>query len=131
MARQARLWQWAALAYTVAASAFFAFMPILPVQSPDGLLWVAPFAMLGWGVFLPLLIPRLLTLIPILVSRWRVRVAWSCTALLAALCAFLALSWGFVFLPAPMIAAVGAYLTGRAPIEDLDVEDTPWRVPKA
>ena len=131
VARQAKLWQWAALVYTLAASAFFAFVPILPVQTSAGTRWVPPFALLGWGVFLPLLIPVALTLIPILVRRWRVRIAWICTALLGALCLFLALSWGFVFLPAPLIAAVGAFLTGRAPIEDVDVDDSTWKVPSS
>jgi len=43
----------------------------------------------------------------------------------------MALSWGIVFLPAPLIGAVGAYLTGRAPIEDEEIADKPWRVPQA
>lgn len=131
VARQAKLWQWAAFAYTIGASIFFAFMPLLPVQTAGGQRWVSPFAMLGIGVFGPLLLPMLLTLIPILIRRHRVRVAWICTGVLAVLCLFLALSWGIVYLPAPLIAAVGAYLTGRAPIEDEEVSDKPWKVPGA
>lgn len=129
MARQARLWQLAALLYTVAASVFFAFMPLLAVATPDGQRWIAPFALLGWGVFGPLLLPVVLTAVPLLVRTHRVVVAWICTGVLAVLCLFLALSWGIVFLPAPLIAAVGAHLTRRAPIEDEEVEDAPWQVP--
>ena len=41
----------------------------------------------------------------------------------------LALSWGLIFVPAPLIGAMGAYLTGRAPIEDVEIVDAPWKVP--
>lgn len=126
VARQAILWQSGAFVYTLIASAFFAFMPL--VQQPDGS-HVSAFAMLGWGVFVPLLIPMALTLIPIVVRRWRVRVARICTAVLALVCVPLAFSWGIVFIPAPIIAAVGAYLTARAPIEDEELDDKPWSVP--
>lgn len=129
MARQAKLWQWAAFAYTVAASAFFAFMPLIGLPSGGDVRWLSAFALLGWGVFPPLLIPLALTLVPILVRRRRVRVAWICTGVLAAICIYLAMSWGFIFVPAALIAAVGAYLTGRAPIEDEDLDDAPWKVP--
>lgn len=131
MALQAKLWQWAAVAYTVAASLFFAFMPLVPVQTASGSYWVSPFSMLGIGVFGPLLLPTLLTLIPIVIRRRRVLVAWICTGVLALLCLLLALSWGIVYLPAPLIAAGGAYLTARAPIEDVDMDDKPWQVPRA
>jgi len=130
VATQARLWQGAAVAYTVAASGFFAFAPLLRIQSPTGAGWVTPFSLLGWGVFLPLLLPLVLTIIPLLVRRRRVLVSWICTAVLAAVCLFLALSAGLVFLPAPLFAAVGAYLTSRAPIEDEDIQETPWQVPR-
>lgn len=131
VATQAKLWQWAAVVYVVAASVFFAFMPILAVQTASGPHWVAPFGVLGWAVFPPLLIPLALTLVPILVRRRRVRVAWICAGVLGALCLFLALSSGLLFLPAPVFAAVGAYLTARAPVEDAEVDETPWRVPDA
>lgn len=129
VARQAKLWQLGALIYAVAASMFFAFMPLLPVQTAGGMRWVSPYAMLGIGVFGPLLLPILLTLVPLL-NRWhKIRVAWICTGVLAVLCVLLVLSWGIVFLPAPLIAAFGAYLMGRAPIEDEEVVDKPWKVP--
>lgn len=131
VARQAKLWQWGALVYTLIASVFFAFMPLVAVPGGDGTRWVSAFALLSWGVFLPLLIPIALTLIPIVVRRWRVPVAWTCTAVLGLTCALLALSWGLIFVPAPLIAAMGAYLTGRAPIEDVEVVDSPWKVPGA
>ncbi len=131
VARQAKLWQWAAVVYVVAASIFFAFMPILAVQTASGSQWVPPFRVLGWTVFPPLLIPLALTVIPLLVRTHRVRVAWICVGVLGALCLFLALSSGLLFLPAPVFAAFGAYLTARAPVEDADVEDTPWQVPDA
>jgi hypothetical protein len=126
VARQAKLWQWAAFVYTLIASAFFAFMPL--IQRPDGR-HVSAFALLGIGVFVPLLVPMVLTLIPVVMPRWRVRVAWICTGLLGLVCLYLAFSWGIVFLPAPILAAVGAHLTGRAPIEDQEVDDAPWKVP--
>ncbi|MBK8446862.1 MAG: hypothetical protein IPL41_09350 [Micropruina sp.] len=129
VARQAKLWQWGALVYTLIASVFFAFMPLVAVPGGDRPRFVSAFAMLGWGVFGPLLLPIVLTLIPIVVRRSRVRVAWICTAVLGLICVLLALSWGLIFVPAPLIGAMGAYLTGRAPIEDVEIVDAPWKVP--
>lgn len=127
VARQAIWWQWGAVVYTIVAALFFAFMPLF--AQPNGA-FVSAYRMLGIGVFGPLLLPLALTVIPPL-NRWRrLQVSWVCTALLALICLFLAFSWGIVFLPAPMIAAVGAYLLGRAPIEDEEVVDAPWKVPK-
>lgn len=132
VATQARLWQWAAVAYVIGASLFFAFMPILALPGQDGKpVWVAPYRIAGWAVFLPLLIPLVLTLIPVLVPGRRVRLAWICVGILTALCLYLALSSGLIFLPAPVLAAFGAYLTMRAPIEDAELVDEPWRVPEA
>ena len=51
------------------------------------------------------------------------------TAILGLVCLYLAFSWGIVFLPAPILAAVGAHLTARAPIEDEQLDDAPWTVP--
>ena len=126
VARQARLWQWGAFVYTLIASTFFAFMPL--IQRPNGS-HASAYFLLGWGVFMPLLVPMVLTLVPIVVPRWRVRVAWICTAILGLVCLYLAFSWGIVFLPAPILAAVGAHLTARAPIEDEQLDDAPWTVP--
>jgi hypothetical protein len=129
VARQAKLWQWGAVASTVAASLFFAFMPLF--AQPNGAI-LSAYQLLGWYVFLPLLVPLALTLVPALVrGRRRLLVAWVCTGVLGLLCLTMALSWGIVFLPAPLIGAVGAYLTGRAPIEDEEIADKPWRVPQA
>jgi hypothetical protein len=129
VAKQARLWQWAALVYTVVAAAFFAFMPVTPIRSGDTTHWVAPWALLGPGVFGPLAVPVLLALLP-LVIRWRrLLVAWVCTAVLGLLCVLLVASAGLLYVPASLLSAVGAYLAGRAPIEDEAVDDTPWKVP--
>lgn len=131
VARQALLWQWAAVVYVTGASVFFALMPILSLQTASGPQWVAPFALLSWSVFLPLLIPLALTVVPLLVRRRRVLVAWICTGILGALCLAMILSAGLLFLPAPLLGAVGAHLTARAPIEDEDIDETPWQLPGA
>ena len=129
VARQAKLWQWGAVGYVVAASMFFAFMPLF--AQPNGT-FVPAFRLLGPGVFVPLLLPLVLTLVPALArGRRRLLIAWVCVGLLAALCLLYVLTWAIVFLPAPLIGAVGAYLTGRAPIEDEAVGDEPWQVPKS
>jgi hypothetical protein len=131
VARQAKLWQWAAVAYTVAAAVFFSFMPLFGVPTPSGTATVAAYALLGWMVFPPLLIPLALMLVPLLVRRHRVRVAWFCTGLLGAICLLMIMSVGMLFVPAALFGAVGAYLTARAPIEDEEIEETPWQVPDA
>lgn len=128
VARQAKLWQWGAVVYVVLAAIFFAFMPLY--QRPDGAS-VSAFGLLSWAVFLPLLVPLGLVLVPVLVRVHRVRIAWICVAVLAVVCIGLAFNWGIVFIAAPLISAVGAYLTGRAPVEDEVIEDAPWQVPKA
>lgn len=129
VARQARLWQWAAVAYTVLASAFFALMPLIAVPARGEVAWVAPYTLLGWLVFPPLLIPVALTLVPLLVRRRRVLIAWICTGALGVLCLLLILSWGLLLVPAALFGAVGAHLTARAPIEDEEIDETPWQVP--
>ncbi len=131
VARQARLWQWAAVLYTVVASVFFAFMPLIAVPTPSGATAVAAYTLLGWLVFPPLLIPLALTAVPVLVRRRRVFVAWTCTGILGVICLLLILSAGLLFIPAVLLAAIGAHLTARAPIEDEEIEENPWQVPGA
>ncbi|MFT3860139.1 hypothetical protein [Micropruina sp.] len=131
VARQAKLWQWGAVAYVVAASIFFTFMPLLAVRSGDATVWVSPYRMLGWQVFLPLLLPLALTVIPLLARRHAIRVGWVCVGLLSAICLLLALSSGLLFVPAPVLMALGTYLATRAPVEDEDLHDEPWKVPSA
>jgi hypothetical protein len=131
VATQAKVWQGAAVAYTVAAWMFFAFMPVFPAQTASGVFWVSPFSVLGWPVFVPLLVPLAVAALPLLVRRGRVRVGWICTAVLAAICLIWALSYGLLFAPAAAFTAFSTHLAARAPIEDEDNKDAPWRVPKA
>lgn len=129
VARQAILWQWGAFAYTIVASLFFAFMPLF--ADPSGG-FVSAYMLLGWGVFVPLLLPMALALVPpLLRGRRRLLLSWVFTGVLGVLCLPYALSWLGVFLPAPLLGAIGAYLTGRAPIEDAEIVERPWQVPKA
>ncbi|MFT4294200.1 MAG: hypothetical protein QM582_02175 [Micropruina sp.] len=131
VARQAKLWQWAAVAYVVAAAVFFSFMPLITVPTASGAVTVAAYAMLGWMVFPPLLIPLVLMIVPLVVRRHRVRIAWICTGLLGAICVLMIMSVGMLFIPAALFGAVGAYLTARAPIEDEEIEEIPWQMPDA
>ena len=131
VARQAKLCQWGAVVYIVAASIFFAFMPLLGLQAGGEKVWVSPFQVLGWQVFPPLLLPLALTVLPLVVRSHRIRVGWICVAVLTALCLFLALSSGLLFLPAPVLLALGTFLASRAPIEDVEATDDLWQVPDA
>ncbi len=131
VARQAKLWQWAAVLYTVAAAVFFSFMPLITVPTASGAVTVPAYSLLGALVFPPLLIPLVLMVVPLIVRRHRVRVAWICAGLLMAICLLMVMSVGLLFVPAPLFMAVGAYLTARAPIEDEEIEEVPWEVPDA
>lgn len=131
VATQAKLCRWGAVVYVVAASIFFAFMPLLGLQSGGEKVWVSPFQVLGWQVFPPLLLPLALTVIPLVVRRNQIKVGWICVGVLTAICLFLALSSGLLFLPAPVLMALGTHLAARAPIEDEEPDDQPWQVPDA
>lgn len=131
VATQSKLWQWGAVVYVVAASVFFAFMPLVAVPNGTDVTWVAPFRLLGWQVFPPLLLPLALTVIPLVVRKHRVRVGWICTGVLTAICLLLVLSSGLLFLPAPVLSALSTYLASRAPVEDEELPDEAWQVPDA
>jgi hypothetical protein len=122
VARQARLWQWAAVAYGVAAVLFLLYFPSVTAggyQRP--LLQV-----LGPGMVIPVSLPVLATLIPALLPWRKALVAWIVAGCLVLFIVVTILSVGLVYFPAAVFTGVAAYLHGRAPIEDAPPPPDDW-----
>jgi hypothetical protein len=129
VARQARLWQWAAVAYGVAAVLFLLYFPSVTVAGYQRPL----LQVLGPGMVIPVSLPVLVTLIPAVLPWRKALVAWIVTGALVVFIAVTVLSVGMIYLPAAIFTGVAAYLHGRAPIEDapLPPDDWPKRRPTA
>jgi len=129
VARQARLWQWAAVAYGVAAVLFLLYFPSVTVAGYQRPL----LQVLGPGMVIPVSLPVLVTLIPAVLPWRKALVAWIVTGALVVFIAVTVLSVGMIYLPAAIFTGVAAYLHGRAPIEDapLPPDDWPRRRPTA
>jgi hypothetical protein len=122
VARQARLWQWAAVAYGVAAVVFLLYFPSVTAggyQRP--LLQV-----LGPGMVIPVSLPVLVTLIPAVLPWRKALVAWIVAGCLVLFIVVTILSVGLVYFPAAVFTGVAAYLHGRAPIEDAPPPPDDW-----
>lgn len=122
VARQARLWQWAAVAYGVCAVLFLAYFPSLTVQGEQYPL----IQVLGPGMLLPVAAPVVVAALPALLPWKKALVAWIVAGVLLAFIIATALSVGLVYLPSAVFTGVAAYLHGRAPIEDAPPEPDDW-----
>ena len=120
--RQAQLWQWAAVGYSVAAGVFLAYFPTVRVDGFDYSLLQT----LGTSILPGLAVPVLVSAIPALLPWRKALVAWIVTGLLLAFVVSSALSIGLMYLPSAVFTAVAAYLHGRAPIEDAPLEPDNW-----
>ncbi len=127
--RQARLWQWAAVAYGVAAVLFLLYFPSVTVAGYQRPL----LQVLGPAMVIPVSLPVLATLIPAVLPWRKALVAWIVTGALVVFVVVTVLSVGMIYLPAAFFTGVAAYLHGRAPIEDapLPPDDWPKRRPTA
>lgn len=129
VARQARLWQWAAVAYGFAAVLFLLFFPSVTVDGYQRPL----LQVLGLSMVIPVSLPVLVMLIPAVVPWRKALVAWIVAGALVIFIVASILSIGLIYLPAAVFTGVAAYLHGRAPIEDepLPPDDWPNRRPTA
>lgn len=119
---QARLWQWAAVAYGVCAVLFLLFFPSMVVDGYSRPL----LQVLGPSMVLPVTLPVLLTALPAVVAWRKALIAWIVAACLLVFIIATALSVGFIYLPSALFTGVAAYLHGRAPIEDAPLEPDNW-----
>ncbi len=127
VARQARLWQWAAVAYGIAAVLFLLYFPSVTVAGYQRPL----LQVLGPSMVIPISLPVLVTLLPALVPWRKALIAWIVAGCLVLFIVVTILSVGLVYFPAAVFTGVAAYLHGRAPIEDapLPPDDWPHRRP--
>jgi len=122
VARQARLWQWAAVAYGLAAVLFLLFFPSVTIggyQRP--LLQV-----LGPSMVIPVSLPVLATLIPAILPWRKALIAWIVAGALVIFIVAAILSVGLVYVPTAVFTGMAAYLHGRAPIEDAPLPPDDW-----
>jgi hypothetical protein len=122
VARQARLWQWAAVAYGVCAVLFLLYFPTVTV---DGF-QVPLIQVLGRSMVIPVSLPVLITALPAVLPWRKALLAWVVAGGLMVFIVVTALSVGLVYLPAAVFTGVAAYLHGRAPIEDAPPEPDDW-----
>ncbi len=122
VARQARLWQWAAVAYGICAVLFLAYFPSMTVQGEQYPL----IQVLGPGMLVPVAVPVVVTALPALLPWKKALVAWIVAGALLVFIIATALSVGLVYLPSAVFTGVAAYLHGRAPIEDAPPEPDDW-----
>ena len=129
VARQARLWQWAAVAYGVAAVLFLLFFPSVTVAGYHRPL----LQVLGLSMVIPVSLPVLVTLIPAILPWRKALIAWIVAGALVIFIGVTILSVGLIYLPSAVFTGVAAYLHGRAPVEDapLPPDDWPNRRPYA
>ncbi len=121
-ARQARLWQWAAVAYGVCAALFLAYFPSVTVQGSSYPL----IQVLGPSMLVSVSIPVLVTALPALLPWRKSLVAWIVAGALLVFIVVTALSVGLVYFPSAVFTGVAAYLHGRAPIEDAPPPPDDW-----
>ena len=122
VARQARLWQWAAVAYGVAAVLFLLYFPSVTAggyQRP--LLQV-----LGPSMLVPISLPVLATLLPAVLPWRKALIAWIVAGGLVVFIGVTILSVGMIYLPAAVFTGMAAYLHGRAPVEDAPLPPDDW-----
>ena len=122
VARQARLWQWAAVAYGVAAVLFLLYFPSVTVDGYQRPL----LQVLGRSMIIPISLPVLATLIPAVLPWRKALIAWIVAGCLLVFVIATALSVGLTYLPSVLFTGVAAYLHGRAPIEDAPPEPDDW-----
>lgn len=123
VARQATLWQWAAVAYGVCAVLFITYFPGFVVQGQR----VAMIQLLGPSMLVPVSIPVVAIAVVALLPWRRSLLAWLLTAALVVFIVATALSFGLLYLPAAAFSAVAAYLHHRAPIEDAPPPLDEWQ----
>lgn len=121
-ARQARLWQWAAVAYGVCAVLFLAYFPTMIVQGNQ----YPMIQVLGPSMLVPVSIPVLVTALPAVLPWKKALVAWVVAGLLLVFIVVTVLSVGLLYFPSAVFTGVAAYLHGRAPIEDAPPEPDDW-----
>ena len=122
VARQARLWQWAAVAYGACAVGFLLYFPSVVVDGYSRPL----LEVLGRSMLIPVSLPVLVAAIPAVLPWRKALIAWIVAGCLLAFIAVTALSVGLVYVPSAVFTGVAAYLHGRAPIEDAPPEPDDW-----
>ena len=122
VARQARLWQWAAVAYGACAVGFLVYFPTVKVDGYSRPL----LQVLGPSMLVPVALPVLVAALPAVLPWRKALIAWIVAGCLLAFIAATALSVGLVYVPSAVFTGVAAYLHGRAPIEDAPPERDDW-----
>lgn len=122
VAKQARLWQWAAVFYSVCAGLFLAFFPSVTVEGYHFSLLQT----MGTAIIPGLAVPVLVSALPALLPWRKALVAWIVAGLLLVFIVATALSVGLMYLPSAAFTAMAAYLHGRAPIEDAPPAPDDW-----
>jgi hypothetical protein len=122
VARQARLWQWASVAYGVAAVLFLLYFPSVTVAGYQRPL----LQVLGPSMLIPISLPVLATLIPALLPWKKALIAWIIAGGLVVFIGVTILSVGMIYLPAAVFTGMAAYLHGRAPVEDAPLPPDDW-----
>ena len=122
VARQARLWQWAAVAYGVAAVLFLLFFPSVTVAGYQRPL----LRVLGPSMVIPISLPVLAVLVPAVLPWRKALIAWIVAGGLVVFIVVTILSVGMIYLPAAVFTGVAAYLHGKAPIEDAPLPPDTW-----
>jgi hypothetical protein len=128
VAKQARLWQWAAVAYALFAALFLTFFPTMTVGSGEAARSASLWEMAGPGVLMALGIPAAVAAIPAVLPWRKPLVAWIVMGLFAALIMATVLSIGLIYVPVASFTGVAAYLHQRAPIEDAPSEPDTWHL---
>ncbi|MBK8460603.1 MAG: hypothetical protein IPL43_10825 [Micropruina sp.] len=128
VAKQARLWQWAAVAYAVLAGLFLAFFPSLTVGSGDAARSVALWTVAGPAVLLPLALPAVIAAIPAVLPWRKTLVAWIVAGVFVAFIVGTLFSVGLIYVPVAAFGVVSGYLHQRAPIEDAPPEPDTWHL---
>jgi hypothetical protein len=122
VARQARLWQWAAVVYGVCAVLFIAYFPTVVVQGQQA----SMIQLWGPSVLVPVSIPVLVTAVPALLPWRKSLLAWIVAGLLGVFIVVTALSFGLLYIPSAVFSAVAGYLHRRAPVEDAPPPPDDW-----
>lgn len=122
VARQARLWQWAGVAYGACAVLFLFYFPTITISGQQFTLDQR----YGPSVLVPISLPVLATLVPAALPWRKPLVAWIVAAALGVFIVVTIGGIGLVYLPSAVFTAVAAHLHGRAPIEDAPPEPDNW-----